>query len=589
MVIQELLIALGYKFDPKPLEDAEKKGVEGAEKTEGAWKQTALSVGAGIASIGAAAVGAAASMFKLVDSSTKAGDEVAKGARAAGMASGEFQRMKFAADRGGASLQTLQTGARTLNTQLDRARQGATSAFTDSLKRLGLTTDDLAESAEENFARLADALKTIEDPQERAALRAELFGQRAGPQLASMLDEGGDSIRELGQEAERLGLVMSEDALDASEAFQDSVTNMKGAVGALARDIGIDLAPTIQDVTDDITSWITENGELIRQDLGAVAQGLADGLRGALPLIKDTISAMVTLTDTARGLFLLIEDFTGETENRRRADRADAKVRQEMGEMSVEALRNMELMTDHEFKSDDSGGALGALNAAKTRSIRRGLGKAAAAELDRRAGPFEEPGEMGPELPAGLGAGGGRGGGRRGANRGRGADRGVHEDMTVGEFEFEALDMFGQDIEATARQLGATDEQVNEAVRAGARALEGHASPAVALKAAISKLQSLTGNRGGGPMDHDPVLSEIFGEDMPVGVPPIRLSEMTGRNEPNVLVNTNNITNTVDVQIMVDGSEDPSVTGRAVLDELNSHLADIFTGAGRLNGPTLEG
>ena len=561
MIIQELLIALGYKVDSKPLEDAEKAGVEGAEKTESAWAKAGPAVAGVIAGIGAAAVAAAAGVFKLVDESTKAGDEVAKAARASGVAADEFQRLNFAAGRGGASMQQLQAGLKTLTANLDQARRGGAQPFQEALERIGLTTDDLGESAEENMAKIADALQGVASEQDRAAIRMELFGAKAGPGLASMLSEGGDAIREMGKEAERLGLVMGQDALDASESFQDSVSDLRATLGAVVRDIGIEAAPAVQGFTDDLKNWVAENGELLRQDIGGMVNAVAGAMRDALPVIHSVVNGIRNAAEAAQGFMALIddvgsvrdEDVVREVFARRRAgEQVDAfQVVQERREARErDRAHRAELARRQRAEDVAVQGVLDNIQA-NTQTMRT---------LAQRRSTTSTP-------PKPRGGGGGRSGQR--------------DAVEVSEHEFAALDLFGDDLRDAASRIGATDEQVSEAIRAGGQSLAGHASPDVARRAAMSRLESLTGMR---VPAHDPRLMELLGEDIPMGVPDLRLSAVTRGHEPNVVVNTNNITNDVRVEIHVDGSGDPRTVADQVFDNFNQRLvAEMLEPAQRAN------
>jgi hypothetical protein len=594
MIIEELLIALGYKLDAAPLEEASQKAHEAAEGMESRWKTAGLAIGGALAAVGTAAVGAAAGLFKLADEGTKVGDEIAKGARAAGTNSIEYQRMAFAADRAGVSKQQLSVGLRSLTVQLDRARSGGAEPFRNALERIGLTVHDLGESAEENMGILSDALNKVSSDQERLALQSEIFGTRAGPQFASLIAEGSAGIRSLGDEAERLGKVMTEDALASSESFQDSLTNMRAALGSVTRDIGIELAPAVQSVTDDITNWIAENGELIRQDVGEIGKSLADGISAALPMIQGAISGIRVLTQTTQGFFQLVDEMTGAAATRRETARTEERIREEQMRMQ-RGFQNMS--TEHLMALREGidpvamargRGAAGMVDAGRQAVYQQQRREVIDRELAARSEPVIEHtrwmAETARQQAESFETQERDRIRRRQRSRSGRAGRDPTDATVIDEHEFEALELFGDDIESMARQIGANDMQISEAIKAAGQALSSHASPSVALQAARRKLQSLTGETA---RTHDPVLSEIFGEDMPFGMPSIRLSEMTGRHEPNVLVNTNNVTNTVEVQISVDGSSDPISTGNGVLEVLRTELVEVFEQAGRTSGPTM--
>ena len=76
---------------------------------------------------------------------------------------------------------------------------------------------------------LVTAINRTSNAQERAALTVAAFG-KSGQDMLPLIMEGGEGIAKMGDEAQRLGLVMSDDAAKAGERFSDSLKRIK-AVG----------------------------------------------------------------------------------------------------------------------------------------------------------------------------------------------------------------------------------------------------------------------------------------------------------------------------------------------------------------------
>jgi hypothetical protein len=92
------------------------------------------------------------------------------------------------------------------------------------------------------------------------------------------LAEGTAGIKALGDEAERLGFVLDDEALAGAEAFQDAVTDLTVIVTGLKRAIGIGAAPAVKQLLDRIKEWLVLNRELIRQRVEAVIEALSDAV-----------------------------------------------------------------------------------------------------------------------------------------------------------------------------------------------------------------------------------------------------------------------------------------------------------------------
>lgn len=322
--IAELLIEIGV--DVEGANDAAKKikGVtDSADKVEkkGGAKLKKFAKGAGVAfaAVGAAAIAAGAAIFKLVDNVTSAGDEIAKSARRAGLGAEEYQRLAFAAERSGASTEAVSKAARNFTKFFNEANQKGVTPFTDALDKAGISMGQLAGMKfEDQLGVIGDALLQVEDKSQRVALAQRILGEEAGPQLASLLESGRIGIQDLGDEAERLGAVLSDEALASSEEFQDQLTNLKTTIGGVVNEVGIELIPVVREVIMEIQNWIRENKDLIRvrikefiEKLVPVIKGLVDGLVTVVEFFGQFVEAAggvegaaVSLTAAAVGMKL---------------------------------------------------------------------------------------------------------------------------------------------------------------------------------------------------------------------------------------------------------------------------------------------
>ena len=130
------------------------------------------------------AAGAAlgAGMFKLADSYTKAGDEVAKMAKRTGWGVESLSELRHVADLSGSSLLAFEKGSRKLSMAIvDAAEGGAT--YAEALGRIGLNAEDLmGMGIEDQFWTVAGALGDVKDQTIKTATAMELFG-RTGTEM----------------------------------------------------------------------------------------------------------------------------------------------------------------------------------------------------------------------------------------------------------------------------------------------------------------------------------------------------------------------------------------------------------------------
>jgi len=229
------------------------------------------------------ALGGAASLAglgQIVTGYAEAGDEVAKFARQVGVGIESLQELEYAAERQGVSQDQLRDGLKELSLQMGDLRMG-TGTLHGLLKDVNPAFGTMlagAQSNEEAFMMLMKAINSLQDPTRRSMLATAAFGEEAGI-LTRLAEAGADGIAELREEAQRLGIVLSEEDAAKAEAFQDSMTNLQKVMEGLRNVIGGELLLQIQPLIDSLTTWITTNRELIAQNIAALVQRIAEALR----------------------------------------------------------------------------------------------------------------------------------------------------------------------------------------------------------------------------------------------------------------------------------------------------------------------
>jgi hypothetical protein len=115
---------------------------------------------------------------------------------------------------------------------------------------------------------------------EKAAAAQAIFG-KAGAELIPMLSEGRDRIRELGEEAEALGVVFSAKTAAAAAAFNDNVDKLKTAALGLGNTLAEELLPSLIAVTEAAVEFVKQ----IRED--GTLKAWIDGIKEAAGYIDE--------------------------------------------------------------------------------------------------------------------------------------------------------------------------------------------------------------------------------------------------------------------------------------------------------------
>lgn len=245
---------------------------EGLASKLGKGITTAAKWGAAIA---AGATAAAGAMLGVANKSAEAADEIDKMSQKIGLSKNSYQEWDYAMGQSGVDIGVMQNGVKTLTSLMDKAKDGNARAKA-SFEQLGLSVYDSSgalKSQEDMMREAIMALADMEDSTERAKLATELFG-RAGTELEPLLNSGSAGIQDLMDRAHELGLVMSDEAVDAGVKFGDTLADVKSSIGMIGTTIGVAVMPMIQTLLD----WVIAHMPEILETVNDVIEGIKDGV-----------------------------------------------------------------------------------------------------------------------------------------------------------------------------------------------------------------------------------------------------------------------------------------------------------------------
>lgn len=246
------------------------------------------------------AVRAVAGPFRMLAAEMERIDQIVKASQKLGMAPEALIGLQHAAGLAGVEIDALETGLAQMSKRVAEAAQGA-GAARDALAELAIDPSTLmAMSPEQQFLRIADALANVGSQADRVRLTFALFG-RGGVDLLGLLQEGSDAIRAAMQDAEKLGMTFS--SIDAAqvERANDSMERLRVATNRLKQVLAIELAPTIEVVSNLITDWLTDSETgLSRFDASMTSivstiQAAADGFRQLAILYNKFLSGALQI------------------------------------------------------------------------------------------------------------------------------------------------------------------------------------------------------------------------------------------------------------------------------------------------------
>lgn len=249
------------------------------------------------AAVGTAAVAAGKKIADMAKSTAEAGDEIDKQSQKLGLSAEKYQELSYAMKRSGADIESFKKGTVNISKAIADVQNGVAGAGA-TFNKLGVSlqnSDGSMRSTENVLLDTIDALADVQDEVQRNVIANEIFG-KSYTELAPLLNSGSEGIRELMNEAEQYGMVMSDDAVKASVAFQDSLTKLNGTItGAKNRLMG-ELLPGMSAVMNGLSDLISGTGkgsEKIKEGVNSIVGTISDDLIPKAFEFLETISSTI--------------------------------------------------------------------------------------------------------------------------------------------------------------------------------------------------------------------------------------------------------------------------------------------------------
>jgi len=284
------------------VESSLKNAAVAQAKSNATWAATSALLNR--AALGMAAAGAAitGTVAGLGYAAIRAGGDLKEAAMQLGLSTEAYTRLKFAAEQSGASIQAVGAGMSRLARNALEASKG-TGEAAQAFRALGINVTDgngQLKTQEVLLAELADALAGVDNPMLRLALAQQIMG-RGAKQMMPLLLEGGEGMRKLAKRAEELGLVISDDVASQLDDAGDSLEAAKQSMQATGMMIGAAFAPALAQAAlmaakllGPIRVLAQENQGLTKL-LGTLAMFGGAGLLGLAAFIKMAMGAKVAL------------------------------------------------------------------------------------------------------------------------------------------------------------------------------------------------------------------------------------------------------------------------------------------------------
>lgn len=340
MQLFEIFGSIGLKDEgfAKGIGEATEKGESFGSK----FGKVAAGVGKAAVGIATAATGVATAIGAVAMKSAEAGDRVDKMSQKLGLTREGFQEWDYILAQNGASIDSFGVGMKTLQTKMEEstssnaenkaAIEELASAYkageisskdyekqlvklseksdkgSELFDKLGISLEAISKATpEEAMELVVQKLQEMPESAEKTRLALDAFGKQ-GMELMPMLNQTAEGTEELRQRAHELGMVMSDEAVDAGVVFGDTLDDAKRMVKGFANSMGADILPAM---TTGIEAFIgfAQGAEGSEKKLKSAFDGIVKSITTKIPQFVQMGSQM--LLGLISGIASALPDLVG--------------------------------------------------------------------------------------------------------------------------------------------------------------------------------------------------------------------------------------------------------------------------------------
>lgn len=191
-----------------------------------------------------------------------AADDLNTLSKQSGFSTEQIQTWQYGADRVDVAVNDIVKANQKMKKNMVSTSKDVQAAW----EKLGVSVVDGSgelRNSTDVFDDTVRALSKIENETERDTMAMTLFGKSADS-LAGIIDDGGEAFRQFGQEAQDAGLILSQDALDSANEFNDAIDKLKAQSAGTFAEVGTEIATMLLPFIEKLGDKISEVMEWVR-------------------------------------------------------------------------------------------------------------------------------------------------------------------------------------------------------------------------------------------------------------------------------------------------------------------------------------
>lgn len=242
---------------------------------------------------GVEAVGSA--MAESLSAGAEYADNILTLSTQTGVSTENLQKYNAVAELVDVSTETM-TKSMAKNIKSMTTASSGTGAMAEAYAKLGVSVtnaDGSLRDSETVYWETIDALKNVTDETERDSLAMVLLGKSA-QELNPLIAQGSEGIKALGDEAVKMGAVLSENALNSLGALDDEMQRFSSISGATSNLMASAFAPAIS----TLMSGVNDLGSSFNYLLSSIIGGDSGGVENAMNMINEGIQSLFANLET---------------------------------------------------------------------------------------------------------------------------------------------------------------------------------------------------------------------------------------------------------------------------------------------------
>lgn len=283
------------------------KACEVAASAFAAVVAAAAAVGAALVEIG---LEGATALVNATTGAAELSDDINTLSKVTGLSTDTIQELNYASELLDVDTSTVTGSITKLTKTMNSAADGseATAAKFEALGIAYVDSSGQMRDAETVFWEAIDALGQIDNETERDAAAMELFGKSA-KELNPLIEAGSDAFKELADEANSVGYVMSGETLDSFNELQDNLDRLDNISLAVSNSFGAVLLPVLTDLSSEGVSLLGDFSAALASsggDIETIGSIIEEFAPQAIALINKYSPQIISIIEKVFGTVLEI-------------------------------------------------------------------------------------------------------------------------------------------------------------------------------------------------------------------------------------------------------------------------------------------